>query len=298
MKEFLKHSAGKTAETILLFSPQGPRRYFITRAIEKILISSDFQYEAGFDQAINEVANDEECGIEVVTNHTSHADAYPTALAGYKIINIINSIRKENKIKGLFQPYALSLDIGTQGHLLDVIFDDTQPLLRRLGITPIYTATANDIKEKRVNGSNAVEYTRTMIQGIKNGYGIAIFPEGKVEGGRRDGNGNIKGMQKFEDAAMQVHLRISATNNKRVAVFPVGISGGYNVYEPHGKSVPLEVFMVGIGLKNTPLYEVRIGNPIIFEKSEIRRMKSEDIDQLIGGNIKKLLPKAEQGSAY
>ncbi len=291
------HRFSAVLEAGLLAIPEGIRKPIFKRGMLNILINTGLQYPAGFDRQITELWKDG-CAIEIVANHTSHPDAFPAALVGNHVRTIVNSSGSTDGINGYMLPFALSLKTGGQGSLLDSVFGDTRQLLEDLGTTPVFTATPNDIEKGRVDGSNTVEYARTMIEGAKQGKGIIVFPEGRVESGRRDENGNIKGMQRFREGALQQTLRISATDKKRVAVIPVGIAGGYKVYDPETKSLTREAMLIGLGLSNQVLSEVNVGEPFVLDKQTIRNAASEDLDLMAALRIKALLPQAEQGTAY
>lgn len=287
------------AETLLLAVPPEIRGNIIRKGLENVLRSTTVDYPQGFGEEILETVEDG-AAIEIVANHTSHADAFPAAKVGIDIERNLNPLLKENqKINGFIMPFALSMKHGTQSRLLTTLFGDLRTVLEEtLHTTPVFTATNNDILQNRVDGTNAVAFTKLMIDGVRHGKAIIIFPEGRVEGGRRDASGNVKGMQEFRADSLQQSLRVSTTEKDRVAVVPVGISGGYNVYDPQRKGLPMDTFMVGLGLSSKTLFRVKVGMPIMFEKHEIKKMESKEIDRQIGERVASLLPPHERGLVY
>lgn len=289
----------RPAESLLLAVPSEIRGKIIRRGLENILKSTTIEYPEGFGDEVTRLAT-AGAAFEIVTNHTSHADAFPAAKIGLDFEKNLNPLLQEGqKINGFIMPFALSMKHGTQSRLLTTLFGDLQSVLEQtLHTTPVFTATNNDILQSRVDGTNAVSFTRLMIQGVKDGKAIIIFPEGRVEGGRRDGQGNLKGLQEFREDSMQQSLRISTSEKDRVAVIPAGISGGYNVYDPQRKALPLDSFLVGLGFSSKTLFKVKVGMPIVFEKHEIKQLDSKEIDRQIGSAIANLLPPQERGTTY
>lgn len=282
------------AEALLTSVPfvRGP---IVRRGIENILKNTIIEYPPQYEEEVISLGQDG-CAFEIVANHTSHADAFPAARIGFELASKVNPhLSFEDQIKGFLMPFALSMDKGTQGKLLTILFNDTKPTLNKLGTEPVFTATDNDLANDRVERANPVNFTRLMLKGVRDGKGIIIFPEGKVEGGRRDEQGGLKGMQRFRKDSLQQSLRMSTFDKTKVAVIPAGISGGYNIYDPHKISLPKDTFLVGLGRSSKSLFSVRVGMPIVFERQEVREMSSVEIDQRIGSLIAALLPPQERG---
>lgn len=285
-------------DSLLIRIPAEKRGQIIRYGLENILKTTLFRYPQGFEDAVRQAALDG-YAFEIVANHTSHPDALPAAKVGTRLAETINPVLPENeRITGFLMPFALSMETGTQGQLLATLYNDIKPSLEKLGTTPVYTATENDIEKKRVSGTNSVSYSRQLLQGVKNGKSIIIFPEGKVEGGRRNEKGNIKGMQEFRRDSLQQTLRISTAEKEKVAVVPVGISGGYNVYDPQKNRLTIDALFVAFGISDRPLFRVRVGMPIIMEGKNIKQIDSRIIDRVIARLIIDQLPGPERGTFY
>ncbi|OGH02666.1 MAG: hypothetical protein A2798_03445 [Candidatus Levybacteria bacterium RIFCSPHIGHO2_01_FULL_37_17] len=288
-------------EWLFTHAPARIRGIVVRKGIKNILRTTGIEAPIPLNAFWRDIVNlyQQDCAINIVTNHTSHADAYVAAKVGADIALVINQyVSDKDRINGFVMPFAKSIQTQTQGQLLNAMFNDSLPVFEKLGITPVYTATENDIAQGRVSEANRVNYTRQMIQGVKEGKGIIILPEGRVEGGRRDSNGKIKGMQEFRAYALSQSLRIATSEKHKVAVIPAGISGGYNVYDPQTKSFTKDTWAVGIGWSTKNLFHVRVGMPIVFERKEIRNMDPKELDRIIGGRIAALLPTAEKGTVY
>lgn len=282
----------------VLERPEEERKRILIKGVENILAYSKYEAPPEVWSQVKLLAQ-EGFTFEIVANHTSHADAYVAAKVGADLASFVNYYAPdENKIKGFVMPFAQSMLLGTQNSLLTTFFNDTMPIFEKYKVEPVYTATEGDIKKKRVEGRNRTAFSRQMIQGVKEGKAVIIFPEGRVEGGRRNEFGNIKGMQEFTKDAVQQSLRVATSVKDKVAVIPAAISGGYNVYNPHNEKFTWDAFLVGYGLSKKSLFHVKIGMPLLFDKTTIRKMDSERIDKIVASAIAKLLPAAERGSFY
>jgi 1-acyl-sn-glycerol-3-phosphate acyltransferase len=291
------------AESILLRIPDSLRGGVIRDGVRKIIGFTTYEYPSEYTQKIQEAA--QKGPIIVTINHTSHTDFAVAAVITADITHKANKVLStDKKIEGFVMPLALSLAIGKQGKLLSMLYNELLPLLADFGVEPILTPTENDLIQGRITKVEYEKARRKFAKEMLTAVGhkkksILIAPEGRVEGGRIDEKtGKIKGLQEFRKGSIHQTLRTATSQYDNATIIPIGISGGYKVYDPQGKRLTSEALRVGLGLSFQSLMSVKIGEPIVFSKNEIQSLDSDFLDLQMGRGIAKLLPHEERGEVY
>lgn len=240
------------------------------------------------------------CFPVFVANHQSQFDLPLLARVSRVLINTANRVLPEEKrISGTLVPMAQSVENGAQGIDTQIIYAANNRQLERNKVVTIPTATVNDTGG-RGELPNPREFTTTMRDGIKKGYGaIGVFPEGTKEGGRIGENGQRKGMQEFAQNSLRICISLARSNGQPVVFIPVGISESWRVLDPQTRLPRSNTLMAGFGIGHPKLPHVRIGMPVRTDKDDLSRFIIQKnwsgLDAYIGGKIAELLPFRERG---
>lgn len=164
--------------------------------------------------------------------HLSHADA------GALILTAKHLNKVGNLPINFVLPLAASLETGDQSDKLTDFYNVIKPKLQRHRIEPIHVAREKD-REKYGIARSTAENLR-LFREIRNGAALMYFPEGTVEGGRRDPKtGLINGLSQVKDEFLpQMLSRIS--KNTEIAFLPVSVSGTNRIYDPSTEDVTSE----------------------------------------------------------
>lgn len=298
--EIAKNAGEGLAKTILHNVPPETESWILKRGIEKILLTTRYEYPPNFWETIEEYASIS--GFVIVQNHTSNADILAGNLLANRITQRVNKVvPEEKKMGGFIEPFALSLPENGQGEM-SRFYSEVLPLINRLRVETDPTPTLNDILSGRirtykqfVNAHN--ESTRRMREAaIEERKGIVLPAEATVQGGRiNPETGEIFGMQVFTPRAIRQALRTVTIANDNGILIPVGISAGYKVLNSETNGITLSATMVGFGVSKQAIMTVHIGSPIIYKKGEIRNLDSEELDYNIGTTIAQMLEPHERG---
>lgn len=236
-------------------------------------------------------------------NHQSHADKL--VLSG--VIQMLVQQGSDAHITGFLVPVAATIESGTQGDYVQQLLSLFEPLYRDRGFGPdIPIITPNDRQTRGVEGSNT-ESVRKLMNAPRDKYGLVMFPEATLTGGRRSGDGALHGMQEVTSVTGSGLLGYPKFWLKRKlgeAVYvPIGISGSYRLYPPDpGRSeIPDEVIAnIVEGGRSEALVTVSVGSP--FTYTDLRDAVGGEPDhrqknhlELMMGKVAELLPAAERG---
>lgn len=301
--------------------PQGAEKYWgavprfvVNRLTQRVLSVTSYSYPPDFEYIISSAMKDN-LAIDLDGNHTAWADALLLAPAVKRTAQIASIGRPQGeKVRGAFMPFAKSLkkingenahdptapERKGQGRLLSVMFDATLPILVENGVIPVYTATPNDV-QKRDEQRNQEEFLAHASGMIKAGFEMrSVLPEGTVQGGRIDANGNRTGMQLLaENATASAYVISRKFRRNGVLFLPVGIIGGYEINDPSNHKLPtLEGWKAGL-LGKTGVCSVTVGEGIRTDDPEIqyivKNREFEELDTRLGLAIAQILPAELRG---
>lgn len=175
------------------------------------------------------------------------------------------------------------------------------PIFESKGLNMVPVIREDDRIKYKMVGSNRGAIER-IINAPKDDYGLAVFPEGTVQGGRSGKDGNINGMQKVEGGGILLRC-ISFWENQgnKSVLLPVGIINSYQIFKPDTYEISEKAFgMVSGAIPLEKVVKVAIGTPITEEDAEkelgvpLDGKSQEHIDYLMG-KIANLLPKEARG---
>lgn len=288
------------ARTLLHHVPPETEAWLLKRGIERILISTHYEYAPHFWETIGEYAASG--GFVIVQNHTSNADILAGNLLANRVTQKVNrTVPEGQRMQGFIEPFALSLKNGTQGEMSQT-YSKVEPLIKMLRVQTNPTPTLNDILHDRIKTyQDYVDYHRESTRKMRDAAilerrGIILPPEATVQGGRiNPDTGDIYGMQVFTPGAIRQALKTVTAKNDFGILIPVAISGGYKVLNSETNGVTLPALLVGLGPSKQSLMTVRVGEPIVYRKSHIRGLDAERQDYKVGTIIARMLDPHERG---
>ncbi len=189
-------------------------------------------------------------------------------------------------------PVAASLDEGQQGSLIQSVNSRVDPVLAQRNLFTVPIVTGGDV-EKRGMKEGPTGLAK-LLKTAAIGRGFAMFPEASVEGGRTNGRGGINGLVKPPNPRTFTQwVERFAKQGADPVVVPVGINGGYNIFNPDSNSFPDSILRMLIGFEQTrTIGTITLGNLIAF--SEVGT--GVQTDDFFMTEIAKLLPESARGA--
>lgn len=231
-------------------------------------------------------------------NHQSHADGI--------ILSIVIEKMREGKspeyIQGFLCPIAASIGTGEQDITVQGVSDIFLPIFKRKGLITISVIREDDRKKYGMIGSNK-DAIEKLLHAPRDGYGLAIFPEGRVQGGRMDKDGKIYGMQQAEEGGIFIIKCLIFWNGqgKESVLLPIGIINSYKIFSPDNYFVSKKIVDMISGKKEiTKIAEIAIGEP--YTTKDIQKdlgtlpdAKNQEHIVYLMDKIAKLLPEEARG---
>ncbi len=270
------------------------------------LFALDFPLEY-LDQTAELVAEGRR--IMLVANHQSHADVFPLGLAAYALTERINLALArvapmDSSFYGFVGPKAASVETGGQGSLIAEFFDQIEPWLLEHKLDLISIVRGKYEKDE----SRTIKELARITKKVRSGqYGLAILPEGTVEGGRlaRREPPRRHGIVESEPGLMSTMVLKSLNRGMDVVVVPLGLDGGYRVFSPNYK-LP-NVVTVGalgknmVGGRPWSVAKAVMGEPFLASslnlpggQIDIANMHME-VNRQVMGMVSTLLPERARG---
>lgn len=287
-------------------------RIFVSLAERKIVKPIKPEYAEGFGSAFIKAMQDPNTLPILICNHEGHADIASIAIVSQNLTNIINGTRDgEDQFRGFMLTIAASLETGHQNLFLQ---ETTRQAKKRfLNYHLVTQAFVRETdREKYGLVSNNLDYMRKLMEIIKGEVnrgadGLAFFPQGSVESGRRmengENKGRIKGMQKFNCSELYELIQgIELKYKRKVLIIPIGSHGAGKVISPDHRRPTLAAIEQMSKLHPKPLMVVKVGLPrewdsLVMEigKQEGRQATAEDVGNSLGKIVASLLPPDARG---
>lgn len=220
-------------------------------------------------------------------NHQSYVDAKIFRDIAKKVAQHVPS----EDLKGFYLPIAASLETGDQGtfaksmHDLFKSFDNygnvvTVPVVREV--------------DKAEHGIQEEVYRKELVKVLnapKDGFGLAIFPEGGRNGGRIGKDGKINGLQKVEESGLLLHF-MKKHKARGVVLLPVGISGTNLIVPPDNDGIPEEILDIVTGKTEASVVaNATIGEPFVVNADNVGNYPMDGLMKKVAN----LLPTESRG---
>lgn len=280
--------------------------------LENILVGSDINYEEGFE---NKYINAIRKGYlpVLVGSHQSHVDGVSISLPSRTLTNIANEhLPDDQKLKGFKLVLASSLSSGHQGAMMKGFFEEVSPIIERRKLTPLLHTRPQD-KQKYSMKRELIDQYKDLINTIKSGYAIAVFPEGTTTAGKtthekklpdgtvikiKNPNGEPNGMQDFMSGSIRMLVSATEDAGKKIMIIPVSITGGPSVHNPDTKLPTGKALITGLLKGGGNLVHIYVSNPIRPDEGELERLYRErnwnGLNTLVATPIEKHLPERER----
>lgn len=253
------------------------RERFFKRGFRAVV---DLHIPNSFEECFREAMD---TGIPIIyANHQSHADGIALAV-------ISDYLMRLSTLKGFAVPIAASMESGDQSLELKKSFDLLRPAVEGMGLVSVPVTRKKDVKQYDMDRRRITAEVSKFAEKIKEGYGIALLPEGSVQGGRHpagSGIDEINGMQTAERGALlgfrNLVARVGKPIGKSPFFIPVGLHGGYRfVQSPEGgKPKPTNRGWLALGLGmlsiRTMQIQANLGMPIRTEQLSLYQGQEEN----------------------
>ena len=267
--------------------------YIGRRLAEKIIARTTVERPASFNMLFSLAISTGYLPI-IVANHASHADGMAVSKVTRHLTRIAQASSPDGNFKGFSMPLAKSLLTGHQGWFLRMMYHLAEKPMKRNGLFALPLVREKDIDMYKME-DNTREYLASFRRRVEGNYGgIMLFPEGTTEGGKKDEEGNFKGMQPFEEKSISAHMKLLKKHSgRRVVIIPAGITGGSEIINSETKGIPLYSFLKILDLS---MLRITLGEIIPDDGSEFSHLRtSDDINRFVGGRIARLLPSEMRG---
>jgi 1-acyl-sn-glycerol-3-phosphate acyltransferase len=233
----------------------------------------------------------------IYANHQSHAD-------GVIISIVIEKLRQklpDGKLNGFLCPVAASMASGDQHNIVQGATFLFEPIFKKLGFIYVPIIREDDRRKYGMSGSNTNSIEK-LLHAPANNYGMAVFPEGTVQGGRLMDSGKIFGMQEVEGGGIFLRcVKFWQTQGRKSVLLPVGIVNSYKTFNPDNYDLPKAMIeMLAGNSEVVKLVDAAVGEPKTVDdlstelENELDAKSKEHIDLLMK-KIAKLLPNEAKG---
>lgn len=198
--------------------------FFAGRVIDNLVV---VQLTGAVDARINELIT--QGGTPVVyANHQGHPD-------GIALAQVSSYLQGRYNLPGLAAILASSMSSGQQGAQLKAVYDLLVEAGRKRGLEPIPFTRRKDEERYGMDRQTAREL-RPLGEKIREGYGLALLPEGSIQGGRHpEGMGieDIYGMQKVNGGGLITFFELANRWSQAGKTFflPVALEGSFRIMQ-------------------------------------------------------------------
>lgn len=198
----------------------------------------------------------------IIANHGSHMDELVLSLITKKIMTDV----QETDFNGFLLPTALSLYDGHQGPDIRTLAQMFDPVYTERGINAVRIIRPKDLRNRWYDLKYAKSVNHAAEEQMRHApdthSGIAWFPEGTMEGGRKGEDGKIKGMQEVPQGGLLVEcLNIWKERGRDVLILPVGLSNTNQIYSPTQELSEKVMKRIGTGSVLEPIAHITVGKP-------------------------------------
>lgn len=275
--------------------------YLIENRIMKPMVP---EFPERFERVFEKEMQDSNTVPILISSHQGHVDGLFAAVVSKKLKDMASKTidlqgnNHGNRLQGFILPIAASIRTGHQGLLLKqgIIQAEKKYL-------PYYSLLLADYvrkkdEEKYGMQSNAFALTRYLAEKIREGYGVADFPEGSVQGGRQNEKG-INGMQQIDYDNLYTIIKIIKKQNRKPLFIPMCSYGAFKIINHNidkktnqpANRIGLKEFKVLVGSGTKNLMSVRIGMPIKDENliEELTKQGEKITPRNIGDYLGKVI---------
>ncbi len=282
--------------------------HLIPRA-PSVIDAVPIEYCSGFDERYKELINMDYYPV-LFLDHESHPDGPVASRIVRRLITLANEVRPlEDPLKGFKMPVAISMEDGVQGPVVEAGYKLFEDIMIENGLNTLKVARKKD----QASGSESDNFAllREVVGTPAQGYGIAVFPEGVMEGGRRPlVNGErvgprdrINGLQEPTQGFLaRLYQALTHRQVYKIMYIPAGVFGGYRILDPEKRRPTWSACLAAFGLMDPAgLMLANVGMPETTEEIQEKfgaSLKKETIFAVsthLMQNLKPLIPESAWG---
>lgn len=208
--------------------PKRALNFFAGRVIDNLV---ELQSNKDVDRRIQQLIAEGRIPI-VYANHQGHFD-------GVAIPKISSYLRGLTGLQGLAVIFAKSMITGHQSEELKSAFDLLIGGGRQSGVEPVPVTREKDQIIYGLSRLQIAAELRPLIRSLRRGFGMAIFPEGSVQGGchpKGAGIEDIYGMQEIDNDNLIDFFQLVSKigKGKKPFFMPVGLHGSFRIMQKEG----------------------------------------------------------------
>jgi hypothetical protein len=217
---------------------------FVTPFLNKVLRGGDnykywdnvtefvkVQYPPRFAEVIHQAVEVEGYLPVLYHTHRSHPDIFSMVKVGREVMTAAPSI------EGVGVPGAVSMETGHQGTELQDIFakSDLDEWLHAQDVHVIRVTRRKDEQEYGIERT-ARKLLNLFISLPKENFALGEFPEAATTAGKRNDEGEIIGLQEFNDAQLlYLYTRAQLRAGKKLLYIPISSTGSEKIFDPDRK---------------------------------------------------------------
>lgn len=239
-------------------------------------------------------------------NHEGHQDGLAAVVIGEHFKTLAQMPPADAcGFKGFAVPMAISMASGGQSAELTRIYDFLKEVGQKKGAVAVPITRRKDETQYGMSKKGNVSEVRPFVEKLHQGYGIWVFPEGSIQGGRHPNGASIEqiyGMQEVRNTSLMdyFHLadRIATKIGARAFLAPVGLHGSYRIMEcPEGgkpKLTPQGKVSLFIGMFGLALVQIQANLLMPYTVADIQAALGEnwmeDLQSFNQFAMKKIVP--------
>jgi len=213
-------------------------------------------------------------------NHEGHPDGIATVVHAEYLRKMAKRSDVEQPLRGLAVPIAKSMATGDQSQELTGVYEELVEAGRRKGLEPVPTRRLAD---KKFNMDPKLAWVDLLpfIRLFNQDYGLGLFPEGTVQGGRHPEGTDIEqiyGIQVIENNSLigffGAMRHVLSSKGKFPFYLPTGLHGSFRLMDcpEGGQPVPTEEGRKSLtlgALTGFALHRIRANMLMPFTEEEV-----------------------------
>lgn len=292
----------------------------IAKAVECLFKKCSTPIESLFDINMNPLYLDEivqqaldGASIIFVGNHQSSADIIPMGIIVAKAINAIRQNPGQSNYPDVIVPIAASVLVGKQSVGITAAYGGMSAWLKDHAMRLIPVVTERDANIRGMEMGSTIGNVREVMELIKTGTAVALFPEASVQGGRRKSKPYQHERNGIQPILKQTLLSNSVLEmrsiGKKLLLVGIGFSGTYNIFDPdtlHPTQTAILAFVHNFRHPNSPTHvaKITVGKPIMADNLPLpeldvgygkKNRTYGDVHELVFRYISELIPFGERG---
>lgn len=235
-----------------------------------------------------------------IVNHQGLGDGVALSVTTRHIVQVAQQMGFN--IEGFIMPVAASLKSGGQGVLTQILYKAFTPNYERIGRVYSFPYTREEESKYglRRTKETYLREVRAMRKGAASGLHVAVFAEGRVEGGRTNKEtGRINGLVEVKKEVPIHFFELMANQGFSADFLPIGIDGSYRYFSADHRLPTGELLRGLLGGEVDPVIS-RIGDVIPLEEvsglyGKPSKDNAEQVTKFLMGRVAGLLPDEAKG---